>query len=59
MDNRTTLSTNFRQIQTAGFKTLIQRMSACLQYYMSDHGHLTTNTVERFHGFGTLSEQVH
>ena len=38
----------------AGFKSLLEEMSAVSQDYVSDHGRLTTNTVEGFHGMALV-----
>ncbi len=40
--------------QVAGFSTLLEEMSAYPQDYVSDHGRLTTNTVEGFHGLALV-----
>ena len=42
------------QVQVAAFKSLIEGMSAHPQHYVSDHGRLTTNTVEGFHGLALV-----
>ena len=36
--------------QVAGFRSLVVGMSLHPQDYVSDHGRLTTNSVEGFHG---------
>ena len=36
------------------FQTLIEGMAARPQDYVSDHGRLTTNTVEGFHGLALV-----
>ena len=40
--------------QVEGFKALFEEMAARPQDYVSDHGRLTTNTVEGFHGLALL-----
>ena len=44
--------------QVDGFKGLVEEMAACPQDYVSDyvsdHGRLTTNTVEGFHGLALI-----
>ena len=38
----------------AAFQTLLGEMSAHPQDYVSDHGRLTTNSVEGFHGLALV-----
>lgn len=40
--------------QAEGFKTLLQNMATRPQDYISDHGRLTTNAVEGFHGLALV-----
>ncbi len=40
--------------QVDGVKGLVEEMAACPQDYVSDHGRLTTNTVEGFHGLALI-----
>lgn len=40
--------------QSNPFKTLMEDISARPQDYVSDHGRLTTNSVEGFHGIALL-----
>ena len=42
------------KVQVAAFKSLIEGMSAHPQDYVSDHGRLTTNAVEGFHGLALV-----
>ena len=38
----------------AGFQSVLDEMSGSPQDYVSDHGMLTTNTVEGFHGLALV-----
>ena len=40
--------------QVAAFQSLIEGMSTQPQDYVSDHGRLTTNAVEGFHGLALV-----
>ncbi len=40
--------------QVGKFRDLFEQMAAYPQDYISDHGRLTTNTVEGFHGLALL-----
>lgn len=40
--------------QTEPFKALLEDIAARPQDYVSDHGRLTTNTVEGFHGLALM-----
>ena len=40
--------------QENAFKALLEEMASRPQDYVSDHGRLTTNTVEGFHGLALM-----
>ncbi len=42
------------KVQVDNFKVLIEGMAARPQDYVSDHGRLTTNTIEGFHGLALV-----
>lgn len=42
------------KVQVAGFRALLEEMSARPQDYVSEHGRLTTNSVEGFHGMALV-----
>ncbi len=55
MEHHTRQSNDFTcKAQVAAFKNLIHDMSARAQDYVSDHGRMTTNALEGFHGLALM-----